>query len=146
MKRFALLVAVVIACSGCPAVLSALAAASQVAQTVGSFVDVAESGSAAYFDRHPNLDAQRRVAAAVMAARRAIAAYDAAANAVSEADAGNLPAAKAAALEAYSELRATLDEIGVLAGTAEGGAECADCPDPGPLELPTAAELDGGTP
>lgn len=146
MKRFVMLVAVVIACSGCPAVLSALAAASQVAQTVGSFVDVADDGASAYFARHPNLDAQRRVDAALLAARRAVAAYHAAASAVSEADAGNVPAAKAAALAAYSELRGVLDEIGVLAGTAEGGAECADCPDPGPLELPTAAELDGGAP
>ena len=146
MRRIALLVAVVIACSGCPALLSALAGAAQVAQTVGSFVDVADDGAQAYFARHPNLDAQRRVDARLATARRALAAYNAAANAVSEAEAGNLPAAKAAALEAYSELRKTLDDIGVLAGTAEGGAECGDCPDPGPLELPTADELGGGTP
>jgi hypothetical protein len=144
MRRLLCLVAVAMSCSGCAAGLAALeaiSAASQGAQWLGSVLDVAEDGSAAYFARHPSLERQQAVGEALTAAKRALAAYDAAAAAVSEADRGNVGAARAAALKAYQELRALLDSMGILEGRApEGGAET-DAPMPGALELPTAAEM-----
>ena len=104
-------------------------------------VDHADQGQDAYFARHPNLDAENRVRMSLLAARRALASYQAATRAVSAADGGDVSAAKAAAQEAYQELRALYAEIGILAGTAEGGVET-EAPDPGPLVLPTVQELE----
>lgn len=142
MRRLALLVAVVALSSGCAGALKALQVANIAADYLTSVVELADTGQEAYFARHPNLDAQNRVGVAMLSTRRALAAYQAASAAVSAGDAGDTKAARAAALEAYGELRALLDELGVLSGTAEGGAET-EAPDPGPLVLPTVTELEG---
>lgn len=141
MRRLALLVTVVAFLGGCSGVLAALQAANAAADVLSSVVDHADQGQEAYFARHPNLQAENDVRMSLLSTRRALAAYQAASQAVSAGEAGDVSAARAAALKAYQELRALLDEVGILSGTAEGGVET-EAPDPGPLVLPTVKELE----
>jgi hypothetical protein len=139
------MVMLLVACSGCAGALAALQAVTQGSQWLGSVLAVADDGQRRYFERHPSLENQNRVAEALTGAKQALAALDAAAASVSEAEAGNVGAARKAALKAYQELRTLLDELGILEGRApEGGAET-DSPLPGALELPTVAELEAGS-
>ncbi len=140
-----LLVAASLASSGCaaiPAILSGLQAVSQLGQVIGSALDVADDGSKAFFARHPNLDSQQVVGRSLLAARRALAAYDAAAATVEALDAEKLPEAKAEALKSFGEIRALLQELGILDATPPPGGVESDAPEPDPFELPTVAELE----
>jgi len=126
---------------GCAQLLPLLAQAAQGAQWIASVVDVAEGGAEAYFARHPSQGAHDTVRASVRRSRAAIAALNAAAAAGDAADAGELGRARDSALDAYRELYATLEGLGVIdAVPPPGGAET-EAPVPEPLDLPSADQV-----
>ena len=129
----------VLGCS--PAMLSAVTKAAQVTQWIGSLLDVADGGQRLYFNRHPNMEAEQRVAEALRVARAAVAAADRAVAAAESAEDGNMVHASEQELKAYGELRALLQELGVLDGIAAPGGAESDAPAPGKLDLPTVAEI-----
>lgn len=142
-----LVVALAFPLQGCAALSTALGAleafssTAHHAQRIGSALDAADAGAKVYFARHPSLEAQQKVAMALKAARSALVAYDAAAQAAGGASGGDLEQARTEALRAYGELWDLLSRLGVLEGRSVGGAD-ADAPEPGPLVLPTVAELE----
>lgn len=127
--------------TGCAGVLEALAQAGQGSQWIGTVVDVAEAGADAYFARHPNLEASRRVETAVRRARSALAALDAALATADAVDDQDVAQAKVEALRAYTELRGLLAELGVLTATPPAGGAEADAPEPEPFELPLPEQI-----
>lgn len=141
MHRLTLIAVLALSLAGCSGLLGALSTVAQGAQVLSSLVDVANTGQDAYFARHPDLERQQEVAAALHRARLAISALDAATAAAKAADDGDLEAAKVGALEAYSELRKLLDEMGVLTATAPSGGADGNAPDPEPFELPPAGQV-----
>jgi len=105
---------------------------------LGQVLDVAQAGSRAWLARHPSHEAEDRVDAAILRARSASAALGAA---LAAGDEGDAVKARREAVAAYRDLRALLDELGILEGRpAIGGAET-EAPRPGRLELPTAEQL-----
>lgn len=139
MRLAALVLALCLA--GCSGFLQALTAASQGAQWLGDIVEVADAGADAYFARHPSLERERTVDAAVLRSRRAVAALDAALAGARSLDSGDVSAARVEALRAYYELRIMLDEFGVLGAVPPPGGAESDAPPPAPLDLPMAAEV-----
>lgn len=135
-------------CGGAGAILSALGSAAQAGQVIGSLLDVAEDGADAYLARHPSQELQERVAGALRRARAAVADYDRVV-ATAHSTARQIAAARDLALARYEELRAELEEAGVLDARApDGGAET-EAPEPVPLALPTREQLEvelGGGP
>lgn len=125
----------------CGAALQALQAASQGAQWLGTAIDVAEGGAERYFNRHPSLEREQDVRAAILRARLAKQALDGALAAADAADAGDVAAARTAALAAFSAMRQLLDEMGVLTATSPMGGSETDAPAPEPFELPTAKDI-----
>jgi hypothetical protein len=134
------LLALLVLIGGCAA-LGQLARSAQGSQWLGSVLDVAAAGADAYFDRHPSLEREQQVRRALRVARTAQEALDAALAVADAADAGDVQRARTAALQAYSALRDLLGELGILDGRPPPGGADAGGPDPGPLELPTSAEL-----
>lgn len=123
------LVASLTACHLLPSVAQLAKGAAMVADAI----DAAEAGSRVYLQRHPNLDAERSLAAAVKRARLAVSTLSAALAAGASDDAAQ---ARLEAVRAYGSLVQLLDELGILSGRpALGGAET-DAPAPGPLPLP----------
>lgn len=130
-----------IAVSGCAGILPALQTASQIGQTIGSVLDVAERGTDVYMARHPNDERIEQFNRLMFAARQSLALYDRLV-ADSAATATQLREARARALDDYEKLRTWLDMIGVLeAKSPEGGAE-SDAPLPTPFDLPTRESLE----
>jgi hypothetical protein len=140
IHRLALLL--LVALTGCAAFPAILAGVAQGAQLLGSVVDLAETGSEAYLARHPDQGKTEAIGAAVRKARAALVALNAALAAGEAADAGQTDKARSEALRAYRELRALLDEMGVLGAVPPaGGAETA-APKPEPLALPPVAAIE----
>lgn len=140
-KSAALIVFAFVFLSGCSTLLPALAKAAQGAQYLGTVIDVADAGADAYFARHPNLDAERRVEAAMRRAHAALTALNrslATAEAVADED---VTRARSEALSAYGALRDLLAELGVLTATPPAGGAETDAPEPEPLELPMPSEV-----
>ena len=144
MRRFALLVvlaATLSGCSGCASLLPALAKVSRGSQYLGTVIDVADAGADAYFARHPSLDNERKVDAAVRAAHGALAALNGALAAAEAASDEDVVTARVEALKAYASLRTLLADLGVLTATPpDGGAET-DAPMPEPFTLPEAGAV-----
>lgn len=140
-KAPVLLLLGVLTLSGCAGVFEALSKAAQGAQWIGTVLDVAEAGADAYFARHPNLEATRRVQAAARGARSALAALDAAVATANAAESEDIAQAKREALRAYAELRGLLAEFGVLTATPPAGGAEAEAPKPEPFELPLPEEI-----
>jgi len=126
---------------GCPALLSALATASQGAQWISSAIDVAEAGKEAYFARHPSVDNEPKVAKAIRGARAATAVLNAALAAGDAVADEDMAKAKAEALRTYGELRDLLLDLGVLEGRAPPGGAETEAPLPEPFTLPTADDI-----
>lgn len=127
--------------SGCAELVSAMATVSQGAQWISSALDVAESGSDAYFARHPHPEREPKIDDAMRHARQSVSALNAILSAGDSAAAKDVDKAKGAALEAYGELRGLLLELGVLeARPPEGGAET-EAPIPKPFTLPTSDDI-----
>ena len=138
MRRLAIVLSVCVL-SGCGGgFLPALAKAAQGAQWLGTVLDVADAGADAYFARHPSLDAERDVDAAVRRARSALSALDAALATAADEDAAR---ASVEARRAYAELHALLDALGVLVATPPAGGAETDAPAPAPLDLPLPDEM-----
>ncbi|MEE9395203.1 MAG: hypothetical protein V3W41_22150 [Planctomycetota bacterium] len=127
--------------TGCPALLSALTAASQGAQWLSSAVDVASAGSDAYFARHPHPENEPAVDRAVRNARRSVAALNALLSAGDSAADQDVEQAKKDALAAYGELRELLSGLGVLSGVAPPGGAETSAPMPEPFTLPTRDDI-----
>lgn len=141
--RSAALLALVLTLTGCSGALAALRGVSEGAQWVGTLVDVAESGSDAYFRRHPSLEREARVDAAVRRARASLAALErllALGDAAAREE--DVTAARSEALAAYGELRSLLAELGVLTATPPAGGAETSAPEPEPLALPSAAQVE----
>jgi hypothetical protein len=138
-----MVVGVLLMASSCTGLLSGIAKVAQGAQLIAGLVDVAQIGSAQYFDRHPNMEREHKINAKIRQARIALALLDAAATAAKAADAGDVVAARAGVLDAYDGLRGLLDEFGVLTATPPAGGAETDAPTPSPILLPTRAELAG---
>lgn len=134
--RSILILAVLLLTAGCAALPQILAGVAQGSQYLGSLLDVAESGSDAYFARHPSLERESKVAQAIRRARLAQAALDASVAAAASADDGNMSKARSDALEAYKALRDLLDELGVTSATPPPGGAETEAPPPEPFELP----------
>jgi len=107
------------------------------ASWLGAALDVARAGADAYFARHPHLTEADRVDGAILRARKAALALQ---GAIAAHDRGQAAKARGEALDAYRELVALLDEVGVLDGRAIGGAET-EAPPVVPLELPSVDEV-----
>ena len=143
-----MLVVLAMGLSGCSALGAALqalqagVAADQGAQWLGSIVDVGETGSERYHDRHPNPEREATVRALVMGSRLAIAAH----NAKRAVGAGDSEGTRDAVLDSIEELRGYLVSEGITdARPPDGGAET-NAPPPKPFALPTRAELDAVLP
>ena len=135
------LVGVLLMASSCTGLLSGIAKVAQGAQLIAGLVDVAEVGSAQYFDRHPSMEREHKVKSKIRQARIALALLDAAVSAAKAPDEGDVLAARNSALDAYDGLRELLDELGVLTATPPAGGAETDAPAPVPLLLMTKAEL-----
>lgn len=128
--------------AGCAAgMVGALVRAAQVTQLIGSLIDCADDGQRAYFDRHPNMDSERRVKEAIAVARAAAAAANKVISAAEHADDGRLRQAQQEALQGYDPLWRLLEELGILAGRPPNGGAETDAPKPKPLALPPASEI-----
>jgi len=137
----ALIVLLALSSAGCASLLPALAQAAQGAQWIGTVLDVADAGSGAYFARHPNIESERRVGAALRTSHGALAALNAALASAEAASDEDVLKARSDALAAYTELHALLSDLGVLTATPpEGGAET-DAPTPEPLDLPNPEQV-----
>ena len=133
----ALVVVLSLALGGCHLLPSATAALRGIAM-VSSAIDAAEAGASVYLQRHPSLEADRRVSAALLRARLAASTL---ASAIAAADTDDASKAKIEALTAYADLVRLLDELGVLSGRpAAGGAET-DAPLPHPIHIPTVGAI-----
>jgi len=140
MKRLLLALALLLL-TGCAPFWSALTAASQGAQWLGSALDVAEGGADAYYARHPNQQAEQALGMAMRRARAAEAALNATLAAMASHQHGTAAGQRSEALKAYAAVRALLDAGGVLdARIPDGGSETT-APMPQPFTLPTAEEL-----
>ena len=129
-------------CAPALAALQGLVRSTQGSQWLGSVLDVAETGAAAYFDRHPSIERQQDVAQAIRVARQAQEALDRVLAAVDAVESGDAEKARSEALTAYASLRALLAELGVLTATPPPGGAEGNAPSPVPLLLPTVAEVD----
>lgn len=139
----ALLVLLALSSAGCASLLPALAKAAQGAQWIGTVLDVANAGSGAYFDRHPNLETERKVDAALRASRGALATLNAALASAEAATDEDVVKARSEALKAYTELHDLLSDLGVLTATPpDGGAET-DAPPPDPVNIPNPEQVGG---
>ena len=116
---------------GC-AQLGALAQAALGSSLVGTIMDTARSGVAAYLVRHPDRDREAALTAAAADVLEANLAYARSAT----------PETRADVLSAYRSYLALLAEYGIdRAIPPPGGAE-GNAPSPVPLLLPTVAEVD----
>lgn len=115
---------------GCPGWLPAMAAG---ASWLGTLLDVARAGADAYLARHPSMEASYRIDASILRARRALAALS---QAVAAHDRAQAAASRKEALDAYADVVAALDVLGVsTAAPAVGGVE-SSAPMPAPVQLP----------
>lgn len=122
---------------GCSAQqLATLAKFAQGAQYLGTLIDVADTGSRLFFDRHPNMEGEQHVKQRIAEARRAQQALDRVLAAASAAGAGDVQGAQTAALQAYAELRDLLYDLGVPQAKPPAGGPETDAPEPTPFELP----------
>lgn len=141
--KWVLVIGALLFVGGCSSLPAALTAATQGAQWIGSLIDVAESGSQVYFARHPSMDAQGKVNVAVQRARTALAALDHALAAAEGAQNEDVGEARREALAAYQELRALLEDLGVLTAKPPAGGAETEAPLPEPVALPTVEEVAG---
>jgi len=148
MGQLLIIISLALGASGCQLVGPALAAlqtavtSAQGSQWLGSVLGQAEKGSEAYFDRHPNLDRQRDVEAALRAVWGYLAMHDRALAMADAIDSGDAGAIRAELLQSWGVLRAMLDSMGILdARPPAGGAEGSG-PMPVPLSLPSLTEVD----
>jgi hypothetical protein len=110
----------------------------QGAQWLGSLLDVADAGQRAYFDRHPSIEGEPRVAEAITRSRLALATLD---HALAAGSAEDQATARREAVAAYEALRKLYDELGVLDARPSPGGPETDAPLPKPLPLPTGEEV-----
>lgn len=137
----ALIVFFVLFAGGCSSFLPALAKAAQGAQWLGTVIDVAETGSQAYFSRHPSLENQTKTANALNRAKQALAAFDAALATGKAIEGKDLATARSEALKAYSELYALIRDLGIMSATPPAGGAETDAPKPEPFNVPKPAEV-----
>jgi hypothetical protein len=129
-------------CQGLGHAVAALGKISQGAQYLGTLIEVAETGSALYFDRHPNVEAERDVKQRLREARLAQQAFDASLAAAKSATDGDVAGAKANAVAAYGKLRDLLESLGVLKAIPPAGGAETDAPTPQPFDLPEPSKVE----
>jgi hypothetical protein len=123
-----------------PATLAKAAVAfgkvAQGSQYLGTLIDVADTGSKLYFDRHPNLQAEREVRQRLQQARLAQQALDASLAAAQGAADGDVQTARTEALRAYTALRELLQSLGIPQAIPPAGGAETDAPEPRPFDMP----------
>lgn len=129
-------------CGALPALLGALSAASRGGDVLESAIAVADAGQDAFFARHPSVEREPVVKAALRKAIQGLAAYRSALAAAKAIDDGDLLKAKEEAVESYRAAKKLLDEMGIPSATPpEGGSESEHAPIPEPFALPTADQI-----
>lgn len=126
-----------LATSGCAALSAAVPVLAQVANVATNAVtvlDAVESASEAFFTVKPDAAKQAAVARAISDCRLAIAAATATAQGAKDLDGKQADAAFAQFREAYKNLSALLEDVGVTSGGKFGG------PTGSPLPVPLAAK------
>ena len=138
-RRLALAtLALVLSCSA----LAGMAKVADGAAWLATVATTAGQHANAYFDRHPNQEAEQQVLEAVEAVQDAAAALEAVARAADAAADGDLAECQAQAMTAYRTLLSLYAKLGIPAATPPaGGAENADAPMPEPFSLPTEDEV-----
>lgn len=126
----------VLGLSGCSTLLAALSKAQQGAQYLDTVVEVASAGADAYFARHPSLENESKVDAAVRRTQGALAALNAALATAEAASDEDVAQARTEALRAYAALRDLLADLGVLSATPPAGGAETGAPEPEPFALP----------
>lgn len=121
---------------------AAIGKISQGAQYLGTLIEVADTGSELYFDRHPNVQAERQVKQRLRQARLAQQALDAALAAAKSANEGDVQGARTAALQAYASLRDLLQQLGIPQAAPPAGGSETDAPAPEPFELPEPSKVE----
>lgn len=103
MKRiFVCLLSLTLA--GCLQLMPAIQGAMNVAQWIGSVIEVADHGQKSWFKLNPNEGEQARIEAAMYRSRKALAALNGIALASKSIDEQNLSAARKELVDAYKEL------------------------------------------
>jgi hypothetical protein len=106
MKKILAIACMSLFLTGCPQLLPALQGAMNVAQWVGSVIEVADHSQKSWFKLNPNDGEQAKVEAAMYRSRKALAALNGIALASKSIDEQNLVAARKELLDAYKELEA----------------------------------------
>lgn len=122
--------------------LTTLQKVTQGAQYLGTALDVAETGTRLYFDRHPNVESERKVRQRLHEARLAQQALDAALAAADGAASGDLQTARTEALRAYNAVRDLLMQLQIPQAVPPAGGSETDAPVPKPFELPDSAHME----
>ncbi len=141
VMKHLVMVALCVTLCGCAGWSTALGKVAQVTQWIGTVVDVASAGQKAYFDRHPNMEAERLIEDKVRQTKKAIELLDRAIAAAKSADDASVQNARANALKEYGGLRDAMEQRGILDAKPPDGGPETDAPEPKPLDLPTVAEL-----
>lgn len=92
--------------AGCPSFLPAIQGAINVAQWVGSIIDVADDSQKSWFKLNPNGSEQEKVEIAMFRARRALSALNGISLASKSLDEQNVVAARKELVDAYRDLEA----------------------------------------
>lgn len=137
MKRAAIVAALAVALTGCHLLPSATAALRGLAMVSGA-IDAAEAGASVYLQRHPNLEAERGLAKAVLRARMAVSALSAI---LASSDSKDESQARQEAVAAYGELIAVLNEFGIIRALAPAGGVETDADMPNQLNLPSVGAI-----
>lgn len=142
MRRIMVILVAALAISACtPAQMQAasdvFAGISRGAAWLSSALDVAETGSGAFFRRHPNVEAEQSVAEAIHKARLAVEALDAVVAAADSLEDPRLEHVRATALHAYDAVRSLVVALGITSAQAPPGGAEAEAPEPRPFELPS---------
>lgn len=113
LKVLCLLACMCLTLTGCPQLLPVIQGAMNVAQWVGSVIEVADHSQKSWFSMSPNKDEQLKVELAVFRARKALAALNGVALAAKSVDDRDVAAAKAELLQAYKDLEALFLSLSV---------------------------------
>ena len=113
MKKILAIVCMSLFLTGCPQLLPALQGAMNVAQWVGSVIEVADHSQKSWFKLNPNESEQAKIEAALYRSRKALAALNGIALASKSIDEQNLVAARKELMDAYKELEALFLSLNV---------------------------------
>lgn len=110
-RTLCLLLVLCLTLTGCPQLLPVIQGVMNVAQWVGSVIEVADQSQKNWFALNPSQGKQLEVEQAVLRARKALAALNSVAIASKSLDEKDLVAARAELIQAYKDLEALLASL-----------------------------------